>query len=134
MLKRAVPLSLISLALAGTVSADPDEMFCTRQTPCIPSFIWNESQENMNSVTVIQQPTDGACTKDKRKINKKLKWLDMLEVGVNPNCKYTIEFNAGSDCKGDKKAYFTPTKFEEGRNNAKIKGKCNNLRTAVSKY
>ena len=137
MLKKALPLSLISLALVGTASAQfdrPDEDFCTRQAPCVMSRTSNQSQKTMKSVTITQQPTNGACTKVKRKIDRKLRSYEDFRVKVNPTCKYTIEFNAGSGCKGDKKAYLTPEKFKERRVNAHIKGKCDHLKTSVTRY
>lgn len=131
MLKSLLPVSLMPLVLIGAASADPTKSFCVSDVNCRTATIANEAKVNMKNVTVVQQTTDGACTKDKRKYKGTLRSYQSLEISVNPACKYTIKFNAGTGCAGDKDAFLTEKKFQEGRLNVQIYGACGSLNTDV---
>ena len=133
MLQKTLPPSIIALVLVGAASADPTKNFCVSEVNCKTATIANEAKVNMKNVTVVQQTTDGACTKDKRKYKGPLRSYQSFDISVNPTCKYTIKFNAGTSCAGDKTAFLTAKKFEEGRLNVQIYGGCGSLNTDVTK-
>ena len=131
MFQKLVPLSVLSIALAGSAAAQVQDYCPPSGADCRIVNISNWSGALVNKVNVIQQPTDGACTKDDRTINQEMARSVEFLVRVNKACKYKIKFKTVSQCTGDKTAFFTPKKFSNGASEALLQGECSDLKTKV---
>lgn len=128
MLKKTLPIFLLCLAAIGTAHADLG--YCDEGTAgCKKLEVLNDSSITVTSVTFIQQPTGGVCTKDERTYTRNLApHGENYKIFVDTNCKYTFKFKTSSGCKGDKKAQITPKNFEAGHKTAVLKYDCGSLK------
>lgn len=136
MLLKSLYLSLAALALSGPALASKN--FCGEISDCRKIRISNEASVLVTSVTVTQQPTDGACTKDQRHYGQNLRSAnknlsaDAFNIFVNPACKYKIKYKTTPGCIGDKTGYLTSQKFADLANYVALKKACGSLKVKVS--
>lgn len=137
MLKKALPLSLLVLTLAGTVAAAESLSYCASDTEtgdqCRKIKIQNKSSALVKTVIVTQRKTGNVCTRDERKLKDNLKRNDKFSVFLTPTCSYKIRFKTESPCSGDSTAYMTPNKFSKGMDTVLLKSDCYTLQTKVLK-
>lgn len=127
MLKKAVFLSFASIALLGSASAELKTSYCD-VGKCSKVKIKNNATVVVKSVTIIQQPTDGQCTKDERKISENLTRGFSHMIRVRDDCKYTVKFKTTSGCTGDKSAKLTPKKLQKAKDQVELTGACGSLK------
>jgi len=133
----------IGFAWVGTAAADvktdADTSFCPagakpESETCKTLKLFNQSGVSAKAVNVIQQPNEAGCTKDERRFTDNIPDGRILQIQVNPACKYKIRFKTKSACSGDSTAYMTPSKFAENKNTVYLTGKCPQLKTEVGYY
>ncbi len=131
MIQKLVPLSLFSIALLGSATAQVEDYCPSSGADCRIVNVSNASSARVNKVNIIQQPTDGACSKDERTVKQEMAPSVEYQIRVNKACKYKVKFKTVSQCTGDKTAYFTPDKFSNGASEVLLEGECSDLKTRV---
>lgn len=136
MLYKLLALSVFAIPVSAAAFADRD--FCGGIPDCRKVKISNEAAVVVTSVTITQQPTDGVCTKDKRKFSQNVRSADeslnaeAFNIFANPNCKYKIKYSTTAGCIGDKTGYLTPRKFADLADYVALKKSCGRLKVKVS--
>jgi hypothetical protein len=120
---------MFSLALIGSAAAQSTDYCPPDSANCKTVNISNWSEAVVKNVNIIQQPTDGACTKDDRTFTENMARSVEFQARLNTVCKYKVKFRTVSQCTGDKTAYFTPKKFSNGASEAPLQGECSDLKT-----
>ena len=131
MFQKLTSISLFSLALIGSAGAQSTDYCPSSGAECKTVNISNWSGAVVKNVNIIQQPTDGACSKDERTFPENMARSVEFQVRLNKACKYKVKFRTLSQCTGDKTAYFTPKKFANGVSEALLQGECSDLKTKV---
>ena len=131
MFQKCVSLSVFSLALIASAAAQSMDYCPPDSANCKTVNISNWSGAVVKNVNIIQQPTDGACSKDDRTFTDNMARSVEFQARLNKACKYKVKFRTVSQCTGDKTAYFTPKKFSNGASEALLRGECSDLKTKV---
>lgn len=136
MKKKLLFLALVPLAFVGIASANTD--FCGDIEDCREIQVKSSATVVVESVTVTQQPTDGACEKDQRKFTKNLLAVQgknfvpsKFKFYANPNCKYRIRYNTTAGCAGQKSGLMTLSKFERHLRYVELKHACGTLKVRI---
>lgn len=134
MMRKALLVSLASVTCLGTANANPKTEFCNGDDfQCQRTKVVNSSLATVTSVRIIQQPTDGRCTKDDRKLSSNLAGGRSYMVVLDRSCKYRFKFKTTSGCGGDKSRVLTPEKMEKGKDEVRFVGGCGNLKVRFDK-
>lgn len=133
MLIKALLLSLTSMAVLGTATAETKADFCQEGGDCTRINLRNLATVVVKSVTVTQHATDGICQSDKRNISKNLPVQQSYSIRVDPNCSYHIKFKTTSGCTGDKKGKITPSNMLNQKNTVSLEGACGTLNVRTYK-
>lgn len=136
MIKSSLLLASAALLFPTAEAAVTD--FCGDIVDCRDVQVRSSAAVVVQSVTIIQQPTDGACEKDKRRFTKNRLGVSGKNFSpskftfyANPNCKYKISYNTAPGCKGQKTGFMTLSKFERHLRYVELKHGCGSLKVRI---